>query len=72
MTAEVDILVEERIYQLLEHLGIEQAHYAARLGEDWHDLANAHPEVIPSLNLACPMRMASLALAAMFIKTCSI
>jgi ubiquinone/menaquinone biosynthesis C-methylase UbiE len=54
MATEVDIPVEERILQLLQHLGIQQAHFAARRAEDWQGLATAHPEAIASLTLLCP------------------
>ncbi len=44
----------ERIVQLLQHLGLEQAHVAARLDTDWTDLVVHHPELITSLSLVYP------------------
>ena len=46
--------VEERILQVLQHLGISKAHFAARGAIDWSGLAVAHPEVFSSLTLVCP------------------
>jgi len=48
--------VEARVIELLEHLGIEQAHIAAgRLVQsDWHGLATVHPERVASLTLISP------------------
>lgn len=54
MIPEVELPVEERIIQLLQHLGIQQAHFAAREAGDWRGLATAHPETISSLTLVCP------------------
>ena len=55
MASQADPSTEERILRLLQHLGIEQAHFAARSVTDWGGLANAHPEVIASLTIVCPM-----------------
>ena len=44
----------ERIVQLLQHLGLEQAHVAARLDTDWTDLVVHRPELITSLSLVYP------------------
>jgi len=46
--------VEERVLQLFQHLGIQQAHVAARAPADWQGLAASHPERIASLTLVCP------------------
>ena len=54
MTTEVDLPVEERILQLLQHLGISKAHFAASNPQDWRGLVTAHPEVIASLTLVTP------------------
>ncbi len=54
MTAEMDVPVEERVLQLLRHLGILKAHFAGSVTGDWQGLALAHPEVISSLTLVCP------------------
>jgi hypothetical protein len=45
---------EERIIQVLQHLGIKQAHFAARVMEDCTGLAARYPEVILSLAVICP------------------
>src|SRR5262245_56088311 len=55
MTTETTLPVEERIRQLLQHLGIDQAHFAGRLSRDWIGLAATHPEVFASLTLVGPM-----------------
>ena len=49
-----EVPVEERILQVLQLLGISEAHFAARGAGDWSGLAVAHPEVISSLTLVCP------------------
>jgi ubiquinone/menaquinone biosynthesis C-methylase UbiE len=57
MTTEVERPIEERIVQVLQHLGIAQAHIAARVPGDWQGLATTHPESIASLTLVCPQGM---------------
>lgn len=54
---EVELPIEERLAQLLQHLGIERAHFAARGGGDWGGLAVRHPDCIASLTLICPRGM---------------
>ena len=54
MTTEGEVSVEERILQLLHHLGIRQAHFAASNLGDWRGLAEYHSEVISSLTLVSP------------------
>jgi SAM-dependent methyltransferase len=49
--------VEERIIRALEHLGLKQAHFAARSPEDWIGLATHYPESIASLLLICPIHL---------------
>ena len=56
MTA-VELPVEERLWQLLQHLGIERAHVAARGVGDWGGLVVRHPDCIDSLTLICPRGM---------------
>lgn len=51
---ELDLTLEKRLIKLFKHLGIDQAHLAARRPEDWAGLAQHHPEVIASLALICP------------------
>lgn len=50
-----DFSVEERVGQLLRHLGISKAHFAARGAQDWTGLAETFPEFISSLTLVCPL-----------------
>ena len=49
MTTESTLSVEERLYRLLRHLGIDQAHFAGRLVRDWSGLVAKYPQVISSL-----------------------
>ena len=51
MTSETTLSVEERLRQLLRHLGIDQAHFACRLAQDWTGLAAKYPEMISSLTV---------------------
>jgi ubiquinone/menaquinone biosynthesis C-methylase UbiE len=46
--------VEQRILQLLQHLGIDQAHIAGRTPGDWTGLATAYPGVFSSFTLVGP------------------
>jgi ubiquinone/menaquinone biosynthesis C-methylase UbiE len=57
MTIPVERPIEQRILQVLRHLGIAQAHVAARVPGDWHGLAATHSENIISLTLVCPQGM---------------
>jgi SAM-dependent methyltransferase len=57
MITEVELPVEERLVQLLQHLGIARAHVAARGVGDWGGLATRHPDRIASLTLICPRGM---------------
>ena len=58
MTYFPDVPVEERIIQVLRHLGIEKAHFAAKVPRDWTGLAANYPEVVASLILVCPRGIA--------------
>jgi len=51
VTSETTLSVEERLRQLLRHLGIDQAHFACRLAQDWTGLAAKYPEMISSLTV---------------------
>ena len=64
MATATEIPVEKRIIQVLRHLGITKAHFAARGAGDWSGLATVHPEVIASLMLVCPQDFDPGALAA--------
>jgi SAM-dependent methyltransferase len=57
MALNPELPVEERLVHLFHHLGIDQAHIAARTASDWQGLATAHPDRIASLTLVCPLPM---------------
>ena len=57
MVPQASQAVEERIIQLLQHLGIERAHFAARMAGDWAGLVTSHPDIVSSLTLVCPWGM---------------
>jgi SAM-dependent methyltransferase len=46
--------VEERLFQLLQHLGIAQAHFAASIPGDVTRFATDHAPCLASLTLICP------------------
>ncbi len=46
--------IDQEILSLLEHLGIDQAHFGARVPQDWQSLVKKHPEAVASLTLLCP------------------
>ena len=54
MATEAGLPLVERVLQLLRHLGIHQAHFAASTPHDWEGLVTTHPEVISSLTLVTP------------------
>ena len=56
MEMETDISTEERVVQLMRHLGLEQAHFAAREFLEFDGLVRAHRAVIASLTLVLPPR----------------
>ena len=56
MANEAELRIEERIFQLLQYLGLKQAHFAAREFQEFDGLARVHPEIISSLTLVCPPR----------------
>jgi SAM-dependent methyltransferase len=56
MARAVEISLEERIFRLVQHLGLNQAHFAAREFQEFDGLARVHPEIIASLTLVCPPR----------------
>ena len=51
---ESDLSVEERLVLLLQHLGIQRAHFAARVTRDWNGFVTTHLESVSSLTLVCP------------------
>ena len=58
MTAQ-EVAVADRISEVLDHLGIEQAHFAASMLADVAEFSQRHPERIASLTLVCPPRLDS-------------
>jgi hypothetical protein len=57
MTTDLPLAVEQRLTHLLQHLGLAQAHWAARTTGDWHGLVTTHPDRIASLTPVCPSAM---------------
>ena len=57
MATELERPIEERVMQVIQHLGLAPAHVAARVPGDWQGLARQHPEAIASLTLVCPQGM---------------
>jgi hypothetical protein len=57
MTTGADLSVADRLVQVLHHLGIERAHFAASTLADVTGFAQAHQERIASLTLVCPPRL---------------
>src|SRR5262245_26628571 len=49
-----EMTAAQRIAHVLDHLGIEQAHFAAHVSGDWSELVSTHPHRICSLTLVCP------------------
>ena len=60
-----ELSVADRLVQLLDHLGIERAHFAARMLADVTGFLQAHPERIATLTLVCPPRVEPSALRAL-------
>ena len=61
-TAAAELSVADRLLQVLDHLGIERAHFAASMLADVMGFARAHPERIASLTLVCPPRLDPISL----------
>lgn len=60
--------LEERLVQLLGHLKIERAHFAACMPRDWEGLVASQPTVVASLTLLCPMGVNAKLLAASSVR----
>jgi len=56
MVTDVELPVEERIVQVVRHLGLERAHFAAREFLEFDALVRAHRDIIASLTLVLPPR----------------
>ena len=65
MTTEADLSVADRLARVLDHLGIERAHFVASMLADVASFAQASPERIASLTLVCPPRLDPSALRAL-------
>ena len=57
MTTAAELSVAHRLAQVLDHLSIERAHFAASMLADVAGFVQAHPERIASLTLVCPPRL---------------
>ena len=55
MTNLTDAPLEDRLIELMRHLGIERAHFAACMPRDWVGLLTRHKNTVASLTLMCPM-----------------
>ena len=51
---DAELPLEHRIFQLLQHFGIPQAHVASCIPQDWKGFVTTYPERIASLTLVCP------------------
>jgi SAM-dependent methyltransferase len=60
-----DLSLADRLLQVLDHLAIERAHFAARMLADVTGFVEAHPERIATLTLVCPPRVDPSALRAL-------
>src|SRR3970040_2808152 len=56
MVTDVELPPEERIVQVMRHLGLERAHFAAREFLEFDALVRAHREIVASLTLVLPPR----------------
>jgi SAM-dependent methyltransferase len=54
MSTTTQLPLEERLFQLLQYLGITQAHFAASIPGDITSFATAHASSLASLTLICP------------------
>jgi SAM-dependent methyltransferase len=57
MTTEADLSVADRLLRVLDHLGIERAHFAGSMLADVTGFAQIHPDRVASLSLVCPPRV---------------
>ena len=65
MATQTDAPVEQRIINVLRHLGIEKAHFASRNLNDWYGIATSFPDAVASLTLVCPLGFDSTVLSAL-------
>lgn len=69
MSSEANMTVGARIEQLMLHLGLSKAHFAARLPLDWAESVMEHPDRIVTLTLICPSPILLPAIAPIGSKT---
>ena len=55
MTNSTPAPLEDRLIELMRHLGVERAHFAACMPRDWVGLLTRHKHMVASLTLMCPM-----------------
>ena len=55
MTNLTNTPLEDRLIELMRHLGIERAHFAACMPRDWVGLLGRYKNSVASLTLMCPM-----------------
>ena len=51
MSNEATHSLEDRLYRLLRHLGVDQAHFAGWMPQDWGGLVAKYPQVVSSLTV---------------------
>ena len=55
MEPDLKTSVANRVRDLLDHLGIERAHFGAKMAHDWEGIVRSNLELIESLTLLCPV-----------------
>lgn len=63
MATQTDAPVEQRIINVLRHLGVEKAHFASRNLNDWYGIVTSFPDAVASLTLVCPLGFDSTVLS---------
>ena len=54
MTIDADLPLEERIRHFMQHLGIERAHFAASLPDDYASILKGVPQAVTSMTVVSP------------------
>jgi hypothetical protein len=65
MTTDANLSVSDRLLRVLDHLGIERAHFAGSMLADGSGFAQSHPERIASLTFVGPPRLEPTVLGAL-------
>ena len=55
--SESNLTVAERLTRVMEHLGLQHAHFAGGSPADVAGLLHTHPDMVASLTLVCPSRL---------------